>query len=67
MKGSSLALDYACMARHENSPNGIIIVVNISDLSEDCMIKGSFGIYLLSKFQPIIVGYCIIPQNYQLK
>ena len=63
---SSLALNYACAARNDLSPQGIIIAVDISDIKE-YIVQESFGIHLSPKFQPKIIGYCLIPENYKFK
>lgn len=65
-KNSSLALGYACTARNDLSLKGIIIAVDISDIKEYIVQEG-FGIHLSPKFQPKIIGYCLIPENYKFK
>lgn len=62
-KKSSLALSYACAARNDLSPKGIIIVVDISKIKQECIVEQSFGIHLSSKFQPEIIAYCLVPEN----
>lgn len=67
-KNSSLALNYACEARNETSPNGIIIMVDISNIMPE-VITGLDGsvIYLAAQFQPKMIGYCVIPKTYIFK
>lgn len=64
-KSSSLALNYACADRNDFSPKGIIIVVDISKIKQECIVEQSFGIHLSPKFQPEIIGYCLVPENYK--
>ena len=67
-KNSSIALGYACNARDKELENGIIIVVDVSNISlEKIKDFGKEAIYLHPKFQPKIIGYCIIPKSYQFK
>lgn len=66
-KDSSLALSYACVTRNDISPKGIIIVVDISNINPECIVQQSFGIHLSPKFQPEIIGYCLVPESYQFK
>lgn len=67
-KNSSTALRYACEARNKIFPNGMIILVDISDISPE-KIKdfGKSVIHLNSIFQPEIIGYCVIPMSYLFK
>ncbi|MNE13440.1 hypothetical protein D3C80_1062730 [compost metagenome] len=67
-KNSSLALNYACEARNETSPNGIIIMVDISNIMPE-VITGldRSVIHLAAQFQPKIIGYCVIPKTYIFK
>ena len=66
-KNSSLALDYACAARNALSPKGIIIMIDISNIKQECIVEQNFGIHLSPKFQPKIIGYCLVPENYKFK
>ena len=66
-KKSSLALSYACAARNNLSPKGIIIMVDISNIRQECIVDQNFGIHLSPKFQPKIIGYCLVPENYKFK
>lgn len=65
-KNSSLALRCACEARDKESPNGILIMVDISNISPERI--GGLGedvIHLALQFKPKIIGYCIIPHSYK--
>lgn len=66
-KKSSLALGYACTARNDLSPKGVIIMVDISNIKQECIVEQNFGIHLSPKFQPEIIGYCLVPENYKFK
>ena len=61
---SSLALRYACEKRDETSPNGIVIAVEYST-NLPFIKQEYFGIHVYSTdVQPLIIGYCIVPANY---
>lgn len=65
-KNSSLALSYACKARTSNSPDGCILVVRFDSL-EKRGIGVEHSIIYVTKLdeQPEVIGYCIIPADYQ--
>lgn len=62
---SSLALRYACEKRDALSPNGVVLAIQYpQDL--DFIKHESFGIHVYrTDIQPQIIGYCIIPKDYQ--
>lgn len=64
-KSSSLSLKYACEARNESSPRGVVIAVRFDCLSKPYIVQESFGLHVYNlDMQPHIVGYCFIPENY---
>ena len=65
-RDSAVPLGYACKQRTEVSPNGCIIAVRFDRLSDWKVREEAFGIHLDSlEKQPIIIGYCIVPAEYQ--
>lgn len=72
LKSVSLAISspptlvYACSKRSDESPNGVVIAVSFEAIGIDHLRNEGdvFFMYDLSQ-QPIIVGYCIVPGNYE--
>lgn len=65
-KSSSLALKYACDGRSELSPQGCVIAVFFDDLGDPRIISEAFGVHVYdSGVQPRIIGYCVVPKDYE--
>ena len=63
---SNLCIGYACNARSNYSPDGVVIAVRFSSLEGRRIVREQWGIYLYEvEFQPAIINYSIIPANYQ--
>ena len=65
-KNSNLALKYACDHRTQASPNGCVIVVRFESLNMGGM-KVETSVIHIYKFlqQPKILGYCVVPADYE--
>ena len=53
--------------KYFKTPKGIIIMVDISNIRQECIVDQNFSIHLSPKFQPKIIGYCLVPENYKFK
>ena len=42
-------------------------MVDISNIKREYIVDQNFGIHLSPKFQPKIIGYCLVPENYTFK
>ncbi len=64
-RNSSLSLGYACNARSDSSPNGVVIAVRYENLEKPFIKQEAFGlhVYCFSE-QPKIIGYCVVPASY---
>jgi hypothetical protein len=64
-RGSGLALQYACKARSDTSPNGCVLAVRFRYLTKPGITSEPFGIHVYKlDQQPMIIGYCIVPAGY---
>jgi hypothetical protein len=65
-KGSPLALKYACEARTSHSPDGCILAVRFDSLERPGIVveHSIIHVYKLDE-QPVVIGYCVIPTDYQ--
>lgn len=65
-KSSSLALRYACEARTEASPNGCVLAVRFGLLNRPgiAVEHSVIHVYKLDE-QPAVIGYCVVPADYQ--
>lgn len=62
---SSLSLRYACEARCEESPDGVVIAVRFEAVNIRGLRREPFGIHLDDhRIQPVIFSYCIVPAGY---
>ncbi|MEK6787353.1 MAG: hypothetical protein AABY68_00185 [Pseudomonadota bacterium] len=63
-KDSSLSLGYACGKRSLGA-EGVVIAVRLQHLNPPCVHEEVSCIYLYCQDQqPEIIGYCIVPANY---
>ena len=64
-RDSSLSLRYASEARSAKSPKGVVIAVRMDDVNRPGIVSEAFGLHLYTlEPQPVIVGYCIVPPDY---
>lgn len=64
-KNSASSLGYACQQRNLESPQGVVIVVRFESLQKPYIREEISFVYLDDeKFSPEIIGYCIIPADY---
>jgi hypothetical protein len=62
---SSFSLKYACEARSEESPKGVVIAARFETISIRGIRQEPFGVHLDDhRTQPTIVSYCIVPAEY---
>ena len=62
---SFFPLKYACEARSENSPNGVIIAVKFNSLNnKGIRIENDFIYINPEVYQPELIAFCIIPADY---
>lgn len=65
-KNSSLALRYACEKRTDASTKGCVIAVRFDQIDKSRIRVEPFGLHVYDfQEQPVIVGYCIIPEDYK--
>ena len=64
-KNSDLSLRYACKARCESSPGGVVIAAKFYCVDAPHIDRQHFGLHVYHfDVQPHIVGYCIVPAEY---
>ena len=62
---SSPALGYACSKRSNVPPNGVVIAVSFEAIGIDHLrCEGDVSYMDDLSQQPLIVGYCIVPEEY---
>lgn len=65
-KGSPLALKYACEARNSHSSDGCILAVRFDSLERPGIVVENSIIYVYNlDEQPNVIGYCVVPADYQ--
>lgn len=62
---SALPLRYACEARCQSSPRGVVIAARFDCLNRPGLVQEGSLLYVYKfEVQPCIVGYCIVPAEY---
>lgn len=63
---SSPTVGYACSKRSNVSPNGVVIAVSFEEIGIDHLrCEGDVSYMDDLSQQPLIVGYCIVPKEYE--
>lgn len=64
-RNSSLSLRYACEARSESSPSGVVIAVYYDNVVKPYIKQEVFGLHVYCFNEPPkVIGYCVVPGNY---
>jgi hypothetical protein len=64
---SSMSLDHVVRKRHEwNEPEAVVFVVRFDNTDDPALVHNPSDIHVYKpELQPKILGYCIVPANYE--